>query len=71
MTHDEWPAPLPEKPSHPRDIAPAWSEHVQGVASVPGHWFISQPDRLWRVPMDLDLTDADVDAPACAAPKSP
>jgi hypothetical protein len=63
MTHDEWPAPLAEIASHPGDIAPSWSEHIQGVANAPGHWFISQADRLWRFPMDLDLTAADVDAP--------
>jgi hypothetical protein len=63
MAHDEWPAPLAENPSHPRDIAPPWSEHVQGVTNARGQWFISQTDRLWRFPLDLDLAEAGVDAP--------
>jgi hypothetical protein len=68
MTHHEWPAPLVEIASQARDIAPRWSEHVQGVTNAPGQWSITQADRLWRFPTDLDLTEADVDAPGvCSA----
>jgi hypothetical protein len=61
MAHDEWPAPLAENPSQPRDIGPPWSEHVQGVANARGQWFISQADRLWRFPMDLYSSTFDTD----------
>jgi hypothetical protein len=43
-------------PSHPSDVAPSWAEHIQGVAYARGCWFITQADRMWRFPVDLDLS---------------
>jgi hypothetical protein len=39
---------------HPGDVAPAWAEHIQGAAVGAGSWFITQVDRIWRVPLDVD-----------------
>jgi hypothetical protein len=50
--------------SHPSDVAPAWAEHAQGVAYADGCWFITQADRMWRFPVDLDLAHASQTHPA-------
>lgn len=53
-----WPRTLVALASHPNDVAPAWAEHIQGVAHGRGCWFITQVDRMWRIPVDLDLSHA-------------
>jgi hypothetical protein len=58
-----WPEPLVEIPTHPDDVAPRWAEHVQGVTSTDGCWFVTQEDGLWRFPMDRDLAEMPDDAP--------
>jgi hypothetical protein len=50
--------------THPSDVAPAWAEHAQGVAYANGCWFITQADRIWRFPVDLDLAPAGQTHPA-------
>lgn len=62
-----WPTSLAALRSHPGDVAPPWAEHAQGVAHARGCWFITQVDRMWRFPMDLDLTHADPTHPAVSS----
>jgi hypothetical protein len=50
--------------THPSDVAPAWAEHAQGVAYANGCWLITQADRIWRFPVDLDLARASQTHPA-------
>lgn len=59
MSPRRWPAPLVELGSHPEDVAPPWAEHVRGISQGSGWWFVTQADRLWRVPMARELGDAD------------
>ncbi len=54
-----WPRFLDEQKARPKDVAPEWAEHVQGVALGDDWWFITQERRLWRFPTDVDLADAD------------
>ena len=44
-------------------MAPPWAEHVQGAAVADGCWYVTQVDRIWRFPLDLDLSGADPDNP--------
>ena len=53
-----WPRSLEEESTHPRDVAPDWAQHMQGVTLAEDWWFITQEDRLWRLPVDGDLADA-------------
>jgi hypothetical protein len=53
-----WPGTLVEKPPQPGDVAPEWAEHIQGAAYSGGYWFLAQIDRLWRIPVDTDLSRA-------------
>jgi hypothetical protein len=53
-----WPRSLEEESTEPRDVAPDWAVHVQGVALADDWWFITQEDRLWRLPVDGELSDA-------------
>jgi hypothetical protein len=55
-----WPN-LVELDADPRDVAPPWAEHVQGISYGNECWFITQADRVWRIPMTLDLSGADVE----------
>jgi hypothetical protein len=59
-----WPSTLVALAAHPRDVGPAWAEHAQGVAYADGCWFITQADRMWRFPVDLDLAHANPTHPA-------
>jgi hypothetical protein len=52
-----WPRSLDEPTTHPRDVAPEWAQHMQGVALTEDWWFITQEDRLWRLPTGGDLAD--------------
>lgn len=56
-----WPAPLVELHAQPDEAAPPWAEHVQGIAHQAGYWFVTQEDRLWRIPVQLDLEHATAD----------
>jgi len=44
--------------SHPDDVAPELAEHVQGISHGAGFWYVTQADRVWRFPIDLDLASA-------------
>jgi hypothetical protein len=44
-------------PSHPRERGTPWSEDVQGVTHDEDHWYITQKEHLWRIPVGLDLAD--------------
>ena len=44
-------------PSHPRDNSLPWAENVQGVTHDDDHWYITQQDCLWRIPVGRDLAD--------------
>ena len=57
-----WPRSLAEVSIHPEHAAPEWAMHIQGVAITDDWWFISQADRLWRFPIEADLTQIDPDA---------
>ena len=59
-----WPRSLVALESHPSDVAPTWAEHIQGVAYAHGCWFITQADRMWRFPADLDVAHARETHPA-------
>jgi hypothetical protein len=59
-----WPGTLVALESHPSDVGPSWAEHAQGVAHAQGCWFITQADRMWRFPVDLDLAHASHTHPA-------
>jgi len=61
-----WPAPLVELHAQPDEAAPPWAEHVQGITHHAGHWFVTQEDRLWRVPVQLDLERATAEHPSVA-----
>ncbi|HEX6310309.1 MAG TPA: hypothetical protein VF152_01635 [Acidimicrobiia bacterium] len=63
MTPRPWPAPLVGTQAHPDDVAPPWAAHVQGISHGSEHWFITQEDRLWRVPMALELGNTREDHP--------
>lgn len=65
MTTDiaAWPCELVDVATHPDDAAPRWAQHIQGAAVGRGCWFITQSDRIWRFPLDLDLTRAAADDP--------
>lgn len=56
-----WPRGLIEVAAEPCGAAPPWAEHVQGVTSGHGCWFVTQIDRIWRFPLDLDIANADRD----------
>ncbi len=49
-----WPARLIDLGDDPADVAPGWAEHVQGTSVGAGCWFLTQVDRIWRVPIDAD-----------------
>ena len=55
MSPRPWPALLAETHAHPGDVAPPWSEHVQGIAHGSGYWFVTQADQVWRIPMTREL----------------
>jgi hypothetical protein len=59
-----WPRTLVALEPHPSDVAPSWAEHIQGVAHARGCWFITQDDRMWRFPVDLDRAHAHETHPA-------
>jgi hypothetical protein len=40
---------------YPSDRETDWSEEVQGVTHNDNHWFITQKDRIWKIPVDVDL----------------
>jgi hypothetical protein len=50
--------------SHPSDVGPSWAEHAQGVAHAHGCWFITQADRMWRFPVDLEVAHVGQSHPA-------
>jgi hypothetical protein len=54
-----WPRSLDEHTAGPKDVAPEWAKHVQGVALTDDWWFITQEHRLWRFPVDGDLAEVD------------
>jgi hypothetical protein len=62
-----WPGTLVALESHPSDVGPSWAEHAQGVAYAHGCWFITQADRMWRFPVDLDLAHASHRHPAVSS----
>jgi hypothetical protein len=45
---------------YPQESAPGWSNNVQGVAISGSHWFFTQDEGIWRIPVTHDL-DEDVD----------
>ncbi len=51
------PAPLHFKKigSHPVDVTQPWSEELQGVTHDATHWYLGQKEKLWKVPVGLDL----------------
>jgi hypothetical protein len=53
-----WPRSLGEHTTNPSDVAPEWAQHMQGVTLTGDWWFITQEDRLWRLPVDADLAEA-------------
>jgi hypothetical protein len=62
-----WPGTLVALVAHPDDVAPVWAEHAQGVTCADGCWFITQADRIWRFPVDLDLAHAGDAHPAVSS----
>ena len=50
---------------YPDDRETGWSEEVQGISHNDDHWFITQKDRLWKIPVSVDLnSDIEGDDPA-------
>ncbi|HRI20838.1 MAG TPA: hypothetical protein PLA68_07780 [Panacibacter sp.] len=50
---------------YPSDRETGWSEELQGVSHNDDHWFITQKNRLWKIPVSVDLnSDMDGDDPA-------
>lgn len=40
---------------HPAGTATAWANDAQGIATDGAHWYITQTDRVWRIPVSEDL----------------
>lgn len=40
---------------YPSDRQTGWSEELQGVSHSNDHWFITQKNRLWKIPVAVDL----------------
>ncbi len=40
---------------YPSDRQAGWAEDVQGVTHDEDHWYILQTDRLWKIPVEVDL----------------
>jgi hypothetical protein len=59
----EWPARVTALGDDPGDVAPVWAEHIQGASIGGGCWFLTQVDRLWRLPIDADPAAMDHDDP--------
>jgi hypothetical protein len=45
---------------YPEDSNPGWTNNIQGVAHDNMHWFFTQDERLWKIPVGHDL-DEDID----------
>lgn len=41
--------------NYPSEGSTSWSEALQGIAHDDGHWFISQQQHLWKIPVELDI----------------
>ena len=42
---------------YPHDTQPGYHVEVQGVAHDQDHWYITQQDALWKIPVEFDLDD--------------
>jgi hypothetical protein len=51
---------------YPGDEEPDWSDNVQGVTHDQDNWYITQTQRLWRIPVGLDLEDVTTSSPGVA-----
>ncbi|MDH3745345.1 MAG: hypothetical protein OES47_09615 [Acidobacteriota bacterium] len=40
---------------NPRGDSPGWHKQAQGVAHDETHWYLSQKNRIWRIPVEQDL----------------
>lgn len=48
-----------------------WSNEVQGLAHDDSNWFITQPKRLWKIPLTSDLnSDTPVDSISVSMPEA-
>lgn len=45
---------------YPSDRETGWTEELQGVTHNDDHWFITQKNRLWKIPVSVDL-NSDID----------
>ena len=45
---------------YPSDRETGWSNDLQGVSHNDDHWFITQKNRLWKIPVSVDL-NGDID----------
>jgi hypothetical protein len=41
---------------YPSDANPGWHQDVQGISHDSNHWFISQTGKLWKIPVDHNLS---------------
>jgi len=43
--------------NHPEEENPGWHQEVQGIGHDSEHWFITQRERLWKIPVSINLTN--------------
>jgi len=41
--------------NYPEERSGFWTDNIQGVTHDDDHWFITQTDRLWKIPITQDL----------------
>lgn len=47
----------------PSNAGPEWDGAPAGLAHGAEHWYITQNDRIWRIPVAMDLGDVQADSP--------
>ena len=51
----EWPGSFNFIGDYPENSSPGWTNNIQGVTHDANHWFFTQADRLWKIPLSHDL----------------
>ncbi len=51
---------------YPNALQPGWHENVQGITHDPTNWFITQTDKVWKIPVSQDLDDVSCGDPGVA-----
>ncbi len=47
----------------PSSLQSSWSHEAQGLAHDDTHWYITQRDAIWRVPVSANLSSFDINTP--------